>query len=81
MLQSTVLAGAGFWVGCSSASRLAQSKSPNEKLDIAVIGVGGRGKANIDALATKKIVALCDVDDNRAGDAYTRYPGAKKFYD
>jgi predicted dehydrogenase len=32
-------------------------------------------------VAAENIVALCDVDDERAGDAYARYPAAKKFYD
>ena len=58
MLQSAVLSGTGFWVGCSLASHSRSSKSPNEKLDIVVIGVGGRDRANIAALATENIVTL-----------------------
>ena len=42
MLRRTALAGAGFWTIFGSQAA-AQSKSPNEKLNIAGIGVGGRG--------------------------------------
>ena len=68
LLQSTALAGAGVFLGCHSERTRTVTKSPNEKLNIAVIGVGGRGRANVDAVASQNIVALCDVDDQR-GDA------------
>jgi predicted dehydrogenase len=60
---------------------LARGASPNEKLDIAVIGLGGRGSANLSGVAGENIVALCDVDDERAGKAYEKFPKAKKYYD
>jgi predicted dehydrogenase len=50
-------------------------------LNLACIGVGGRGGDNLKGLAGENIVALCDVDDRRAGDAYERFPKARKFYD
>ena len=43
-----------------------QSNAPNNRLNIAVIGVGGRGKANWGSVPNENIVAMCDVDDNRA---------------
>ena len=81
MLQRTALAGSGMFLGCHSERTGTVAKSPNEKLNIAVIGIGGRGRTNLDAVASQNIVALCDVDDKRAGDAYARYPAARKFYD
>lgn len=60
---------------------LARGVSPNEKLDIAVIGLGGRGSANLGGVSGENLVALCDVDDERAGKAYEKFPKAKKFYD
>ena len=81
MLQRTALAGAGVFLGCHSERTGTVAKSPNEKLNIAVIGIGGRGRTNLDAVASQNIVALCDVDDKRAGDAYARSPAARKFYD
>jgi len=63
------------------------SRSANNKLNIAVIGVGGQGWTNIsNALRTTpenqdNIVALCDVDDARAARTYEAYPDAKRFKD
>ena len=86
MLQRTAagVASVGVWSSAtaraSSANPLAGT-SPNEKLNIAVIGIGGRGRANLNAVSGENIVALCDVDDKRAGDAYQKHPKARKFYD
>jgi len=57
------------------------SCSSSKKINIAAIGVGGRGRHNIDACADENIVALCDVDDNRASGTFNAYPGAKRFKD
>jgi predicted dehydrogenase len=57
------------------------SDPPNGKLNVACVGIGGRGRASVDACARENIVALCDVDDREAGDAYTKYPAAKKYKD
>jgi predicted dehydrogenase len=40
-------------------------KSPNERLRIALVGVGGRGAAARSGLAAEQFVALCDVDEKR----------------
>ena len=79
MLRRTTLGGVGFWV--AGAGLTARASSPNEKLDVAVIGLGGRGKTNLGAMGDENVVALCDVDDDRAGGAYRRFPGAKKYRD
>lgn len=55
--------------------------APSNKLNIAVIGCGGRGADNLNGVAKQNIVAICDVDDVRAGKAYDTFPMAKKFYD
>ena len=55
--------------------------SPSEKLNIAGIGVGGRGADNLDAVSSENIVALCDVDQQRAAPTFNRYPKAKKYSD
>lgn len=55
--------------------------APNNRLNIAVIGVGGRGKANWGKVPKENIVALCDVDDNRAASGYKLFPKARKFKD
>ena len=57
------------------------NNSPNNRLNVAVIGVGGRGKANWGKIPKENIVAMCDVDDNRAAAGYNMFPKAKKFKD
>lgn len=56
-------------------------KSPNEKLDIAIIGSGGRGAANTKDVKSENIVALCDVDEEALSKAASQYPKARKFVD
>ncbi len=62
-------------------SRSARAYWANEKLDLAIIGAGGRGAANLAEVAGENIVALCDVDERKAADAFARYPDARKYHD
>jgi len=55
--------------------------APSDKLNIACIGVGGRGRASVDACRDHNIIALCDVDDKRAAKTYKAFPAAKKYRD
>jgi predicted dehydrogenase len=55
--------------------------SPNERLNLAIVGCGGQGAENIERVARENIVALCDVDLKRAGDVFEHYPRAKRFGD
>ncbi|MHC4405337.1 MAG: Gfo/Idh/MocA family protein [Planctomycetota bacterium] len=80
ILCRTALAGVGFWAAAGSQAT-AQSKSPNEKLNVAGIGVGGRGAADVGGVAGENLVALCDVDEKRAGGTFERFPKAKRFKD
>jgi len=54
---------------------------PSEKLNIASIGAGGMGASNTNACKGENIVALCDVDDERAKDTFNKFPNAKKWKD
>jgi predicted dehydrogenase len=45
----------------------------NDKLNIAGIGVGGRGGANMNGVKGENIVAVCDVDANAIGKAAETY--------
>ena len=56
-------------------------KPPSEKLNIAGIGVGGMGAANLKNLESENIVALCDVDTAYAAGTFKRYPNAKVWTD
>src|SRR5207253_5585562 len=55
--------------------------APKEKLNLAVIGCGGQGFENLQAVAGENIVALCDVDERRAAKAFEQYPKAQRFRD
>lgn len=80
MLRNTTLAGVGLLLPGGRAG--AKVQSPNEKLNIAVIACGGRGTANLAAVATtENIVALCDADERRAAASFTKYPNVKKYFD
>jgi predicted dehydrogenase len=60
-----------------------RAASPNEKLNLAFIGVGGRGGANLSALtsAGDNVVALCDVNAQNLGRAAERFPQARTYKD
>jgi predicted dehydrogenase len=74
--------------GCGGAgllilrsSRSARGYQANDKLNIAIIGAGGRGAQNLSEVAGENIVALCDVDDRRAADSFQKYPNAARHRD
>ena len=56
-------------------------QSPNEKLNVAAIGAGGKGHSDIDNCRSENIVALCDVDWKTAAGAFRKFPDAKKYRD
>ena len=78
-LKHSALAGAGFWAAGSFA--IAQNRSPNEKLNIGIIGVHSRGAANMRSVSSENIVALCDVDQLYLAGAAEQHPKAKKYTD
>ena len=67
---------AGLWPS------LSQEKPPKRPVNIACIGVGGKGSSDTDNAARYgQIVALCDIDDNRLKQKAKKYPNAKTFHD
>jgi predicted dehydrogenase len=54
---------------------------PSEKLNIAGIGIGGRGASVLEGVESQNIVALCDVDWRHAAGTFKRYPNARKYRD
>src|SRR4051812_44425292 len=78
-MTQTAGLGVAWWV--SGQPVLAASRSPNEKLNIAAIGCGGKGRTDIRGCSRENIVALCDVDDARAADTYKKYPNVPKYKD
>ncbi len=63
-----VLGGAGY-------------QAPSDTLRIAGVGVGGMGRRYIQACATERIVALCDVDHSFAAPVFRKYPDARVYRD
>jgi len=55
--------------------------SPNNKLNLAVIGAGGRGADDLQDLKSENVVALCDVDWDRAAKTFKQFPDATKYRD
>ncbi len=58
--------------------------APSDKLNIAGIGVGGKGKSDLAAFAKSpqvNIVALCDVDDRQSVESRKNFPKAKYYKD
>ena len=54
---------------------------PSEKLNIACIGVGGKGFDNVRNVMSENIVALCDVDTQRGAEAFKMFPKARQYRD
>ena len=70
----------GFWVAGGSSTAL--GKSPNEQIQFACIGVGGKGTSDLaDAAKHGKIMGLCDIDGRTLAKAAAGHPEAKKYYD
>ena len=82
-LFGTLLAGvvprAGF--GSVPSLKFLGYQSPNDKLNIAGIGAGGRALQVLGGCEAEHIVALADVDWARAADGFARYDKAKRYKD
>ena len=62
-------------------SRVLGRQAPSNKLNLACIGIGGMGGANLQACADENIVALCDVDTEYAAKNRALYPKANFYGD
>lgn len=80
-LRRSSVAGAALLI--VSDSRRVFAADANSRLNIAGIGIGGQGRGNLDTLAGlgENLVALCDVDQARAGDIGQKHPQAKRYTD
>jgi len=78
-LKQSAAIGSGLTVITSGILKAGQS--PNEKLNVAVIGVAGRGGGNMNSVRGENIVALCDVNAKNLASAAGRFPKAKTYVD
>ncbi|WP_437223816.1 Gfo/Idh/MocA family protein [Planctomicrobium sp. SH661] len=79
-LKSSAFGGAALMCGVSRAA------SPNSKLNLAAVGVGGQGKYDLNSIAASphvNVVAICDIDEsaNHLGWAAETYTQAKRYFD
>lgn len=89
-VRQTALTAAGFTIVPRYVLGGVGYTAPNDRVNIAAIGAGGKGRSNIASAAAwnretgatqETVVALCDVDDRRAAESYQRYPDAQRFKD
>jgi len=79
LLKSALASGAGLTILKSGTLR--GQNAPSNKLNIALIGVWGRGTAHYNVLRQENVVALCDVNDHRTKEALAVFPKAKTYWD
>jgi predicted dehydrogenase len=79
-LQAAAATGLGYWV--AGGVQAAESKSPNEKIQLGCIGVGGKGESDVKNVSEfGKIYALCDVDVEKLEGMSRRYRTEHNFSD
>ncbi|TSA36429.1 MAG: gfo/Idh/MocA family oxidoreductase [Porphyromonadaceae bacterium] len=80
-LRNTAIAAAGISIIPSHTVSGFGHKAPSDKLNIAGIGIGGKGHPNLVGMATENIVGLCDVDWKYADRCFKEFPKAKRYWD
>ncbi|NLV18623.1 MAG: Gfo/Idh/MocA family oxidoreductase [Bacteroidetes bacterium] len=73
---------AGFTILPGSVVSGIGKKAPGDRLNIAVVGIGGMGNSNLKAVReTENIVALCDVDWAYSKHVFEENPDARAYWD
>ena len=81
-LAAATTTAAMTWAQAPNTAKVVPRKvSPNEKMNVAGIGAGGKGLYDIMNCRRENIVALCDVDWEQAAEGFYRNPDAKKYKD
>ncbi len=80
-LKTTSLASAAAAAFPAILRAQAGGQTPNNRLNVACVGVGGRGRAAVDGMMEENLVAFCDVDDARAEKTYEAFPDVPRFRD
>jgi predicted dehydrogenase len=79
-LEQSTFSAAGLWLGGLWVARAGQG-SPNEKLNLGMIGAAHQAAYDLDNVSSENIVALCDVDDSFLAAASQKHPAAKTYHD
>jgi predicted dehydrogenase len=73
---------AGFGIFAQGRRGWAAGVGPNETLNIACVGVGGKGRSDMEHAGRHgRIVAVCDIDDGRLDAAAAKFKDAKRYND
>ncbi len=80
-IRGAAVSTTAFLVVPGAVLGLRGATSPNQKLNLAAIGIGGQGGDDLSRMESENIVALCDVDQNHAAHVFKKYPRAKPFTD
>jgi predicted dehydrogenase len=82
MTRRQALAGMGAGaLGLTLPTTPGWTRPAQDKLNLAVVGCGGQGFENLHQVSGENIIALCDVDEQRAAEAFKKYPKARRFRD
>lgn len=80
-LKKAAVAAAGLTIIPSRAVSGLGHTAPSDKLNIAGVGIGGKGHLNLVGMNSENIIALCDVDWKYADACFREFPGAKRYQD
>jgi len=80
-LKKATVATAGISVVPNLAVSGLGHRAPSDKLNIAGVGIGGKGHPNLKGMATENIIGLCDVDWKYADRCFKDFPKAKCYWD
>jgi len=76
-----LLSGLATGVGVLGTPALLRGQNLNNKLNIGIIGCGGRGGFAVEMSKGENIVALCDVAEDRLNQVGQQHPRARKYID
>lgn len=79
LLKSAAASTAGLTI--LKSGMLRGQTAPSNKLNIALVGVWGRGTAHYASIARENVVAVCDVNDQRTKEVLGVFPNAKPYFD
>ena len=81
LLRSAAIGAAGLVVLGNSAS--ARGAPANARLNVALVGVGGRGSWFVETIPRigENVVAMCDANERRAAESFQKLPDVPKYRD
>lgn len=80
-LGGTAATAFGFLAVPSHVLAREGKQPPSDRLQVACIGCGGKGRGDVRGVSGEYVVALCDVDWGHARDSIKRHPKARAFKD